>query len=61
MTKVKECNACGQGFSEDNALIGVSVPSVKCKDGFHDGPIERIAVISTQGIKQLCFITANCV
>ncbi len=44
-TKVKECTSCGQGFDEDNGLIGNRAPSIRCQNG-HEGPIVRI---NTQG------------
>jgi hypothetical protein len=40
--KKKECTACGQGFTEDNELSGLAVPSTVCFNGFHAGPIVRI-------------------
>jgi hypothetical protein len=39
---VIECRACGQGFDEENNIIGVAVPTTKCAGGLHDGPFERI-------------------
>lgn len=47
--KVKECSSCGQGFDEDNNLVGTAIPSHKCADGKHDGPIARINNISASG------------
>ena len=44
LTKVKECLNCGQGFAEDNTLIGIPIPSPKspnCING-HIGPINRV-------------------
>ena len=41
LTKVKECLSCGQGFAEDNTLIGIPIPSPNCING-HIGPIKRI-------------------
>jgi hypothetical protein len=40
--KVKECNACGQGFDEDNIPVGNSIPSSRCADGKHGGEIIRL-------------------
>jgi hypothetical protein len=45
-TKVKECKACGQGFSEDNVPVGNRVPSARCANDLHEGPIERIVGMS---------------
>ena len=42
--KVKECSSCGQGFDEYNNLVGIAIPSHKCADGKHDGPIARINI-----------------
>ena len=42
--KVKECSSCGQGFDENNNLVGIAIPSHKCVDGKHDGPIVRINI-----------------
>lgn len=43
MSKVKECGACGQGFGEDNNPVGTAIPSTRCINGQHEGPITRIA------------------
>ena len=40
--KVKECSSCGQGFDEDNNLVGIAILSHKCAGGKHEGPIARI-------------------
>eukprot|EP00808_Paulinella_micropora_P016352 g45882.t1 len=39
-TKVKECEACGQGFSEDNQNIGTALTNACAPQ--HTGPIKRI-------------------
>eukprot|EP00808_Paulinella_micropora_P016340 g45868.t1 len=39
-TKVKECEACGQGFSEDNQNIGTALRNACAPQ--HTGPIKRI-------------------
>ena len=39
MVKVKECQACGQGFDEDNHPAGSALPSIRCRGGIHEGPI----------------------
>ena len=65
MIKVKECKTCVQGFDEDNNLIGASVPSAKCKNGLHDGPIERIplqmkGILFTVVIYAIIFLIISC-
>eukprot|EP01038_Epipyxis_sp_PR26KG_P017905 gene17905-25045_t len=45
MMKVKECNTCGQGFTEENELIGHAVASASCLNGLHVGPLIRITVM----------------
>ncbi len=42
MQKVKECQACGQGFNEDNDAVGRRIPTGRCTE-VHEGPILRIA------------------
>ena len=44
ISKVKECRSCGQGFDEDNNMIGNSVPTILCQGGLHNGPIDRIEI-----------------
>jgi hypothetical protein len=40
MSKVSRCRACGQYFDENNNPVGHPVPSSRCIDGRHEGPIE---------------------
>ena len=47
--KVKECSSCGQGFDEDNNPVGNAIPTTKCLDRKHDGPIIRITVAPAGG------------
>eukprot|EP00808_Paulinella_micropora_P021429 g15729.t1 len=47
--KVKECQACGQGFSEDNIEIGVPLTKT-CTQG-HLGPIIRIQGLGIRKVK----------
>ena len=51
--KVKECSSCGQGFDEYNNLVGIAIPSHKCADGKHDGPINRINISASGNEKPL--------
>ena len=46
MLKVKECQACGQGFDEDNHPAGSALPSIRCRGGIHEGPIIRVPGMS---------------
>ncbi len=54
MSKVKECAACGQGFTEENAEIGGRLTTKKCQDG-HEGPFNRIATTAPPAGKY-CFL-----
>ena len=43
--------SCGQGFDEYNNLVGIAIPSHKCADGKHDGPIARINISASGNVK----------
>jgi hypothetical protein len=47
----KECSSCGQGFDEDNNLVGIAIPSQKCAGGKHEGPIARINISASGNVK----------
>ncbi len=47
MSKVRECTACGQGFTEDNLEIGGRLTELRCQAG-HEGPFHRITTVVPQ-------------